>query len=185
MKGLKNPTCKVYMPNTLNLMLCLLLIITACFVVNDVQEVRADGPSSDTIRSLQKALGENVRIGTDTRTGLVTFIGTEPSRPILDKTLSSAIGPVHVDTVARAFLSRYGQYFGLADQTNLSVKKQITTDQGRVFIRFQQNHNGIPVIGAELNIQVDPQQRGIISANGDVIPNITIDPQPTITAHEA
>jgi Zn-dependent metalloprotease len=131
-----------------------------------------------------KQLTQNkVRISYHTDTGKVNFIGADFTNPIAQPGLLPA--NVNPEVVARGFLAHYGQLFGLKDQANeLRVIKEKKLPDGRTFVRFQQRYQGIPIVGGELIIQAGPQQK-IISANGEILPDLKLDATPTITAAAA
>jgi Zn-dependent metalloprotease len=80
-----------------------------------------------------------------------------PAAPVIH-TLSQTL-----EEAARGFLSTYGSLFGLVDQAReLSVMHTKSTDQGRSFVRFQQVHSGIPVLGGGLIVQVNSSNNIIL-----------------------
>jgi Zn-dependent metalloprotease len=89
------------------------------------------------------------------------------------------------EEAARGFLSTYGSLFGLRDQSHeLTVMRSKKADRGRAFVRFQQVYSGIPIMGGEVIVQVN-SSNNILSANGEVLPDIDVDTSPQVTAAEA
>ena len=82
-------------------------------------------------------------------------------------------------------MARYGSLFGVADQsTELTVKRARKTGDGRSFVKFQQVHQGLPVIAGELVVQTDAQN-DILSIHGKASPDIQLDVTPAVGAAAA
>jgi Zn-dependent metalloprotease len=106
-------------------------------------------------------------------TGKLRFLGTPPSIT-LPQPLS-----IHPDAIpevaARSFLNVYGSLFGISDpERELHVKKSRQLRNGRSVIKFKQVHQGIPVIGGEIIVNMD-KAKNIKSINGEVSPEISLD----------
>jgi bacillolysin len=124
-----------------------------------------------------------VRISYHAETGKVRFIGTSPNRSIAQPSILGV--DATTEEAARGFLATYGKLFGLKDpQNELTLMKERTLDKGRAFVRFQQTHQGIPIVGGELIVQTG-LGRNVISANGEILPDLNLDVTPTITAQTA
>jgi Zn-dependent metalloprotease len=79
----------------------------------------------------------------------------------------------------------YGQLFGLRDQSReLEVMRTSAEARGRSFVRFQQVHRAVPVLGGELIVQLDGRGH-VISASGEVLPGLHVDTTPVIDAVSA
>lgn len=121
-------------------------------------------------------LGTRVAPGTEVarhdQTEKVRFIGTAPGVPIprpAGVRASDAPAPV-----ARAFLDRYGRDFGIRDQAaELRVTSVDRVTGGRSAVRFQQLHQGVPVLGGELIVNLDPSGN-LLSASGEVLPRLGV-----------
>ncbi len=130
---------------------------------------------------LQSSSQAGLRVEYHALTGKVRFIGAEPGAPVRNM---KAAGLSQADA-ARSFLQQYGPLFGIKDQaTELSVMKSKSAGGGRSFIRYQQQHKGIPVIAGELNVQMDPAG-GVLSVNGETSPDILVDTTPSVDAGTA
>jgi Zn-dependent metalloprotease len=116
-------------------------------------------------------------------TGKVRFIGVSPDRSIAQPSvLGTDASP---EEAGRAFLTTYGQLFGLKDQAQeLTVIREKAADRGRSFVRFQQVYQGIPVLGGELIVQLDAGKNAI-SANGEILPVLELDTVPGVDAEMA
>ncbi len=58
------------------------------------------------------------------------------------------------------------------------------TNDGRLTVRFQQNHENIPVMGGELIVNTD-DYGDLYSISGEVSPRLSISTQPAITSEQA
>jgi len=106
------------------------------------------------------------------QTGKVRFIAASVQEPIQINSISSLSGGVDHEFAARAFLDEQGVLFGLRDQSNeLTLISEFTDGHDRSFERFQQVYQGIPILGGELIVQLD-QSQNVISANGEILPDI-------------
>lgn len=142
------------------------------------------GPTDETlIGQLQQETDGKTRISYHAGTGKVRFIGTDLEHTISQPTKLAA--DATAEDAARQFLATYGQLFGLTDQAReLTVTRSKTVDRGRAFSRFQQVYQGIPVLGGELIVQLDAN-KDVISANGEVLPDLKVNVVPTIGAETA
>ena len=117
-------------------------------------------------------------------TGRVSFMGTQPGEAIPQP---QVLPPgTSAETAALSFLGVYGAMFGLSDPVNelatLSVKGG---ENGHAYVHFQQTHQGTPVMGGELIVQMDGKQ-DVVSVNGEVLPEeASIATTPTVAAEAA
>ncbi len=162
----------------------LLLQFTWVSGVTSAQEGQGDDLQNSLVQELQGLTEGKVRISTHAKTGKVRFIGTELSNPIPQPaTLKASARP---EEAARGFLSKYGELFGLVNPSReLTVIRRKTVEGGRSFVRFQQVYQGIPIMGGELIVQTGPTKNSVISANGEILPDISLDVTPTIAASSA
>ncbi|MFZ3065949.1 MAG: M4 family metallopeptidase [Nitrospirota bacterium] len=158
-----------------------LLLFLICFLLPlsaQAENIKAD-PS--LLKQLKQITSDRADIAYHAKTGYVRFIGADLQNPI-PTGLPSDAAP---EDAARAFLSTYGKLFGITNQKQeLAVMREKTIDGNRSFVRFQQKHNGIPVLGGELNVQTDAG-KNIVSANGKVLPGIAVDVAPKMSAAAA
>jgi bacillolysin len=142
----------------------------------------APASPSDLIASLRAQTSGRVRLSYHAETGKVRFLGTDNDHPIARPSLLSANATA--EQAARQFLGTYGSLFGIQNQADeLKVMQQEAAD-GHSFVRFQQVYKGIPVLAGELIVQTD-KQRNIVSANGEVLPDLKVDTTPQIDAATA
>ncbi len=155
-------------------LICLFLPLSA----QAAQNIKAD---PQLVKELEKASSGRADIAYHSKTGYVRFMGTDLQNPI-PTGLPSDAPP---EDAARSFLSTYGKLFGITNQRQeLTVMRQKTVDGGRSFVRFQQVHKGIPVLGGELAVQTDAG-KNIVSANGKVLPGLAVDVAPKMSAAAA
>ncbi|HEY1013112.1 MAG TPA: hypothetical protein VGE07_10445, partial [Herpetosiphonaceae bacterium] len=116
-------------------------------------------------------------------TGRVRFIGTDLAHPIApDQAFATS---ATAEQAARAYAAEYGALFGLRNPAaELRVRSDQASRDGRSFVRFQQLHQGVPVLGGELIVQTDAN-RNLISMNGEVLPSFALETAPRIAAGEA
>jgi Zn-dependent metalloprotease len=125
---------------------------------------------------------DHLRIAYHAETGKVRFVGADPQRPFRRPALLAAsAGP---EPAARAFLGSYGALFGVDEQArDLSVMRAPAAGS-HTFVRFQQHYQGIPVLAGEIVVQVD-SQRDVVSANGEILPDIGLNITPSIAKDAA
>jgi len=117
------------------------------------------------------------------RTGLVNFIGTAAGERGL--TVAGVVRGVRPEQAARTYLSNCGTHFGLRDQgQELTLKRESRAEKGSSVVKFQQSHRGVPVIGAELNVQLDANS-GVQMVNGEILPDVAVDTSPRVSAAAA
>ena len=131
---------------------------------------QAASPASD----LEQCFSGQSELAYSSHTGLIRFIGTAPGMAI--KQPRDLAYFASAEGAARNYLSVCGPLFGLSDQEEeLLLLKVSHTEDGRSVVRFQQIFQGIPVFGAEIIIQLDADNN-IILVNGDLLPNIDLNP---------
>lgn len=84
-----------------------------------------------------------------------------------------------------ALAKRFGSEFGLKNsERELSQIKSKRAEDGQITTRYQQNHEGIPVMGGELIINTN-ENGDLYSMNGEVSANLSLSTQATIDAEQA
>ncbi len=171
-------------PSKLASLLVLMAFLSGSLAVSAQSESFRDPPQpndSALIAKLDKAAGDGAQIFRHAATGKVRFIGMPSDRPIQQPKSLVAATP---EQASRAFLGTYGQLFGLRNpERELRVMQQATL-HGRSFVRFQQVYQGVPIVAGELIVQTD-QQRAVVSANGEALPDVQISVQPSVAADVA
>ena len=140
-------------------------------------------PEESLTAQLERETEGKLRVSHHSYTGKVRFVGSELQRPIWQNHgLTAGATP---EEAARSFLSTYGLLFGLRDESSeLKTVRSRIRDDGRTLVRFQQMHQGIPVIGGELIVQVDDNLK-VISASGELLPDLVVGVSPAIDADSA
>ena len=117
------------------------------------------------------------------QSGRVSFIGPENGRAL---SASRALGTfARPQDPARALADRFAPEFGLKDPArDLSEMKAVRSEDGRVTVRYQQEYNGVPVMGGELIVNTN--ERGdLYSMNGEVSADLALPTQPRIDLAQA
>ncbi|OQW92069.1 MAG: hypothetical protein BWK78_02775, partial [Thiotrichaceae bacterium IS1] len=86
------------------------------------------------------------------------------------------------EVAARHFLtnSEKATSFGLTPTTELTLMNQSSLPNGRSTVRFQQAHNGVPVLGGEIVVQMD-SVRNVMAIAGEIFPISDRNPAPVTT----
>jgi bacillolysin len=134
--------------------------------------------AAQSIRSSHAQSGPRIEVRVSEETGKVSFLGSSPGASIQRPASVSASD--HPASIARSFMDRFGDRFGVRNQaTDLSVESVDRVTGGRSVVRFQQLHQGIPVIGGELIVNLD-SSGDLLSANGEVVPSVRIGTEPQV-----
>jgi bacillolysin len=163
--------------------LVLVFFMVICFGMSIPTASSQAAPSVKMLlETLNKQTTKPPTIAYHAETGKVRFIGTAPEHPVtLAQRFAANADP---NQVARAFLRNYGSLFGLRDPSHELTLMELQTLEGRSFVRYQQQYQGIPVLAGELIVQVG-RGNTIVSASGEVLPNLSLDTTPRITAEQA
>lgn len=169
--------------NPLLQLLLLLLLFCAPFLPTlqaQAPPLQADESSNDAlITQLRQQTDNIVQISYHRETEVVRFIGTTLDHAIPQPTALPATASS--EEAALAFLKRYGGLFGLPQPPTqaLRLKRTQSLADGRSFVRFQQVYEELPVIGGELLVQLN-ENNEILSVNGEILPDLTLDTTPAI-----
>jgi bacillolysin len=132
---------------------------------------------------LSQLNSEGARVHRHQETGELRFIGASKDNPI-DRPpgLAENASP---EAAARAHMAELGELFGIHNQASeLRAESSNELDGGRADTHFQQVHEGVPVLGGELNAQVD-DANNLLVATGEILPEISLDTEPGVEAKEA
>ena len=160
------------------------LLLAALGTGPAIGQTQPGRPGDDQLRrQLLDATAGRARIVDHDRTGRVRFLGTDPDRPVPRPANIPAGAPSEV--AARGFLNVYGQLFGADDHVRqLRLERASDADRGRSTVRFQQVHDGVPVLGGELVVNLD-EDRDVISANGELSPELQVSVKPSLAGRRA
>ncbi len=127
--------------------------------------------------------GDGLKREKNAQSDRVSFIVPEKGRAV---PASQALGLVNrPQDPALALANRYAPEFGLKNPgRDLSQMKTKHSKDGRLTVRYQQNYNGIPVMGGELIVNTN-ENGDLYSINGEVSPDLSLNTQPTIDAAQA
>ena len=162
-----------------------LVIPLACVVLAGWAPVSAAEPDQHTPNKalVSELRASGARIDRHAATGQVRFIGGSRARPAAGRELLGH--PATVAVAADRFLARYGPLFGVAKPgSGLRQVRAVSAPGGGTFVRYQQVHRGVPVLGGEITIQV-AEGGDVISAIGEAAPGLELAAEPQISAADA
>jgi len=166
-------------------LLVILLFISSLY---SIHALSYSPVSADLAEAVPQQTDGAPRISYHAETGKVRFIGTDLAHPIRPPNKLRA--DATRDEAARSFLATYGPLFGLKNPAQeLTVMRESTMDGGRSKVRYQQVYReagspAIPVVGGELIVNID-SSRNVLSASGEILPNIQVNTTPRLDATAA
>ncbi|MEO7841640.1 MAG: M4 family metallopeptidase [Anaerolineales bacterium] len=127
--------------------------------------------------------GDGIQRQVNAETGRVSFIGPETGRVV---PAARALGSLaRAADPALALAKRFAPEFGLKDpERDLTEMKANHPGDGRITVRYQQNYEGVPVMGGELIVNTN-ENGDLYSMNGEVSPNLSLSTEPTIDSAQA
>ncbi|MCX7626409.1 MAG: M4 family metallopeptidase, partial [Candidatus Sumerlaeaceae bacterium] len=151
-----------------------------------VKAVSPDTQAQHTARALVASSGQGARVSYHSATGKLRFFGTAPGKGAVSpriQSLSASGQPPEV--TARAFLQEYGEGFGIkSPDRELATRRVRYVGVGRSVVRFQQEYQGLPVIGGELIVHQD-EKRAVTCAIGEVMPELSLNTNPALSSAQA
>ncbi len=158
-------------------------LLTTVLAISLFGGVSFSATASDSAAFAEQALlAQGAQVSHHRQTGLTNFIGSSAGNAIA---LPGTGTPRNASAVAMDALNTYGAMFGLRNPASELIQKSLkTTDNGRSVVRYQQNYNGVPVIGGEMIVNLSPNN-GLLSINGEIAPKLTLTTQATISAQQA
>src|SRR5215208_2106221 len=165
-------------------LVALIIVVGALlWAVGASSPTEAQQPTADSSQLLSQLNSEGALVHRHQETGEVRFIGASKDNPI-DRPAGLAEN-ASPEAAARAHLAELGELFGIQNQASeLRAEGSTESDGGRASTHFQQVHEDVPVLGGELNVQVD-DANNLLVATGEVLPEISIDTEPGVEAKEA
>jgi bacillolysin len=125
---------------------------------------------------------EEIRTSTHPQTGMLSFLGADPGRPIqVAEALLDGLPP---SDRALLILEEYGPQFGITNPRKELTLMRERTDPGLLHARLQQIYQGVPVFGGEIIVNMD-EQGGLTSISGEVSPELSLSTQPAILTDQA
>jgi len=137
-----------------------------------VQETQ-EPPSPPLILPTQD-FNKDLKLSLHTRTNKIRFMA--PKNEDFSKTfaISQPLGlspSASPEEAARHFLVANGASFGLEQTTELKLMREKVASRNRSIVRFQQQYQGIPVLGGEVIVQMDAA-KNVMSVNGEISPDL-------------
>jgi Zn-dependent metalloprotease len=84
-----------------------------------------------------------------------------------------------------SFFERFGEAFGIENPArNLELVESAEDQLGMTHLSFSQVYEGLPIFGAELKAHFN-RNGELVAVNGAVVPDIAIDPSPTLGTADA
>jgi bacillolysin len=119
------------------------------------------------------------------QTGKVSFIGSENGSALSASKVLEISPPNRLQNPAMALAKRFGPEFGLKNpERDLAELKTNHSNNGRLSVHYQQNYQGVPVMGGELIVNTN-ENGDLYSINGEVSSDLSLRTQPTIDAEQA
>jgi Zn-dependent metalloprotease len=139
--------------------------------------------SSVSLPSVSAQGGDGLQRQVNPQTGKVSFLGPENGRSL---SASRALGTfIRPQDPALALAKRFGPEFGLRNpERDLTEMKTNRPGDGSLTVRYQQNHEGVPVMGGELVVNTN-ENGDLYSMNGEVSTDISLSTQPAVDAEQA
>jgi Zn-dependent metalloprotease len=115
--------------------------------------------------------------------GKVTFIGSNSPTGIKPPAGSASLVSTPEQS-AQNFVNAYAPAFGVANPSrDLAPTKSYKID-GLTTAKYQQKYNGVEIIGAEINVNLD-RSGNLLAMTGEAVPNLNLSTTPKISATQA
>ena len=163
---------RIYMAAKQNTFKLLSIIAILAVIFSNLQPTQASAQDGDGLTRQVNA-----------ESGRVSFISSDGGKPLsAPQALGTSIQP---QDPAMALAKRFAPEFGVKDpERDLAEMKKEPGENGRLTVRYQQMHQGIPVMGGELIVNTN-ENGDLNSLNGEVSPDLLLQTQPAITAAQA
>lgn len=130
------------------------------------------------------ALAQGVETARNSKTGLVGWMSI-PSGGAASAAAPGAGGAVSFEQAALEFLGRESASFGLrSGAAEVTATKTSEDGDGNGFVRVQQTYKGVPIVGAELVVQLNGA-RSVTSVNGRSVGDVEMSTEPSVKAEDA
>ena len=130
--------------------------------------------------------GDGLRRELNAQSGRVSFIGPESGRALsAARALGISPSAARPADPALALARRFAPEFGLKNPgRDLAEVQADRSEAGRLTVRYQQNHEGVPVLGGELIVNTN-ENGDLYSINGEVSPDLSLQTQPAVAPERA
>ena len=139
------------------------------------------GTRGEAFKRLQNALAGRGQVKRNRATGLIDFVR-------LDREARGSLvvtGAATHKEKSMAFLREHGQALGLTDpDSQLRLVNEQSDPRGGVHLTFHQTYKGVPVFAGVLKTHLDTSG-DLRAVNGEVVPDIDLNPVPTRSSVEA
>jgi Zn-dependent metalloprotease len=127
--------------------------------------------------------GDDGERGYNPDTGQLIFVGALPGEAIPSP--AEEVSALSVEENGLALIGLYAAELGLSDPPNelQSFQAKPALEGGSV-VRYRQVYQGVPVFGADTVINMD-ETGGLTALSAKVVPNLSLEVNPAITAEEA
>jgi bacillolysin len=126
---------------------------------------------------------QGVEIVRNPGTGLVAWMSGAESAPVASAAAPG--GATSFEASARVFLGQQSSAFGLRSGSSELVTQSTKLDEdGRGFVRFQQTYQGLPIVGAEIVVQMDAG-RNVMSVNSRSVGDLNFSTTPGVSSPDA
>lgn len=161
-----------------------LLLLGLAFLAGTVTLVRnAAALEQPLVAELKQLGGKPVVVVTHQVTGKVKFLHFAEGFPVTTATVMGKVSSGGSEGSAAAFLARYATLFGIDNPAKELTVRKSAGDNGRQFIRYQQNYEGLPVIGGELIVHL--YNDTVVSVGGKASHVTTLATRPAVSADAA
>ena len=164
--------------------LAFLLLLAGPGAALAAEKENGKGKSLDPagVERLRQNTGGKARVSISPATGAVRFVGIEPGER--GDLMGSVSAPAR--DKASAFIREYAGIFGLrgSEARDCRSAKIGPTALGGRHVSYAQTYRGVPVFAGMLRAHFNSDGE-LTAVNGNVIPEIRVDPDPTRTASEA
>jgi len=155
---------------------CAFAVALATFFAHSA--IAQASPAAMSPAEIEAELGSGVNASRNAETGRIGFIGTDPGSSI-------EIPGSGARAAALGFIDSFAAEFGIDDAADeLEVTAVNALDDGRTSVRLQQVQGGVPVIGGELIVNLEPDG-DVLSASGELEPKPVASLDPKVAAAEA
>lgn len=151
--------------------------LTGLAMVGTVAVLMAGTARADGLYSLRAA-----EVARNPATGLVRAMSSPANGPLAYAGPGAAA--LSFEGAAVSFLAGQGKAFGIRSVAELRPVRTAPDEIGRTFVRVQQTYAGLPILGAELNVQMDAA-KNVMSVGGKTVGDLAVDTTPAVSAADA
>jgi Zn-dependent metalloprotease len=159
----------------------LLFAASAVAVAGEKEDGKRKALDPDGISRLEMRTSGQARVSVSDATGAASFVGFKAGfhGDLMAGNQESA------RMKARAFLHEYGRMLGLRDvDSEVTLTSERADKLGARHLTFEQSYRGVPVFAGVLRAHFSGDGR-LVSVNGNVVPDIRVDPTPSRSAADA